>query len=83
MRETARMNLHDQSEYYNQSNNSSVLKRSNGTKFKQLSKTPSKNIILFDSKQESPKKITFEKVHEDYEIKYNDTKIRNLTDKIS
>lgn len=34
MRETARMNLNDQYEYNNE-NSSSVLKRSNGTKFKQ------------------------------------------------
>ncbi len=83
MRETARINLNDQSEYDNE-NDSSELKRSNGTKFNQSSaKTPSKNPIMFDSKHESPKKLTIEKVHEDYDIKYNDTKVKHLNDKIS
>ncbi len=40
-------------------------------------------MMMLDSKHKSPKKVTIEKVHEDYDIKYGDTKIRRLTDKIS
>jgi hypothetical protein len=83
MRETARMNINDQFEYDNE-NSSSVLKRSNGTKFKQNgTKSPANNLLLFDSKHDSPKKLTIDKVHEDYDIKYTDTKIKHLNDKIS
>lgn len=48
-------------------------------------KTPTKNnLILFDTKHSSPsKKLAIEKVHEEYDIKVEDTKIKHLTDKIS